>query len=181
MKMIKDILVWLSSIPIGIIIAILISTFIFQPTKVLGQSMEPTIKANNHIYVSKLEHTFSYEPHYGDIVIIDSRIRQRRTIIDDFLSSPIIHLFTKDHSNYLWVKRVVGLPRDVIEIKNNQVYRNGELLKEDYIKEKMNTPDLKIKIPEGKIFVLGDNRNQSLDSRQIGCIPLNHVIGVKIF
>ncbi|MGA8944055.1 MAG: signal peptidase I [Thermoactinomyces sp.] len=181
MKIIKNILIWLSSIPIGIIVAILVSTFVFHPTKVLGKSMEPTIKPNKHIYVSKLEHTFSYQPRYGDIVIIDSRIHHPRTVMDDFLNSPVIRLFLKDQPHYLWIKRVIGLPSDVIEIKNNQLYRNGKLLKEDYIKEKMNTPDLKIKIPDGKIFVLGDNRNQSLDSRQIGCIPLDHVIGVKIF
>ncbi len=181
MKMIREILVWLSSIPIGIVTATLISTFIFQPTKVLGQSMEPTIKPNNQIYVSKLEQTFSYQPKYGDIIIIDSRIHQPRTIMDDFLTSPIIRLITNDHPHYLWVKRVIGLPGDVIEIKNNQVYRNGNLLKENYIKERMNTPDLKVKIPEERIFALGDNRNLSIDSRQIGCIPLDHVIGIKIF
>jgi signal peptidase I len=91
-------------------------------------------------------------------------------------------MFKERHSHDVWVKRVIGLPGDTIMIKNNQVYRNGQRLKEDYIKEAMiDTPDAHFVIPENQIFVMGDNRNNSRDSREIGSIPIDHVLGVKIF
>lgn len=182
MKILKELFAWGSSIVFGIAIALFISIFVFQPTKVLGSSMEPTLKPNHHIYVSKLPRAFSYRPRIGDIVIIDSRVNRKRTWKDDFLETPLLSLLRQDHNHDVWVKRVIGVPKDVIIIKDNRVYRNGRLLKEDYIKEAMiDTPDAEFVVPEGQIFVMGDNRNHSRDSREIGFIPIDHVLGVKIF
>ena len=70
---------------------------------------------------------------------------------------------------------------DYLDIKNNEVYINGKKIKESYIKENMNTEDLSIDIPKGKVFVMGDNRNHSLDSRKLGYFDFdNDVIG-KVF
>ncbi|MFC7440898.1 signal peptidase I [Laceyella putida] len=182
MKILKELFAWGSSIVFGITIALFISIFIFQPTKVLGSSMEPTLKPNHHIYVSKLPRALSYQPQIGDIVIIDSRVDRKRTWKDDFLDTPLFSVFKENRNHDVWVKRVIGVPADIITIKHNKVYRNGQLLKEDYIKEAMiDTPDAEFVVPEGQIFVMGDNRNNSRDSREIGCIPIDHVLGVKIF
>ena len=81
----------------------------------------------------------------------------------------------------LIIKRVVAVGGDHLDIKNNEVYINGKKIKENYIKENMNTEDLSIDIPKGKVFVMGDNRNHSLDSRKLGYFDFdNDVIG-KVF
>ncbi|MBH8596813.1 MULTISPECIES: signal peptidase I [unclassified Thermoactinomyces] len=182
MRLLKEGVAWFSSLFTGMAIALIISIFILQPTKVLGHSMEPTLMPDHHIFVSKLPCVLQYHPHHGDIVIIDSRIHHQRTWVDDLMDSPLYVWITGTSPHNIWVKRVIGVPRDVIEIKNNRVYRNNQLLKESYIKEEMNnTPDMKITVPDNCIFVMGDNRNYSMDSREIGCVPIDHVLGVKIF
>lgn len=182
MKWIRELLSWLGSMAAGVLMAFLITLFLFQPSKVHGSSMEPTLMPDERIYISKLPRTFSYEPEYGDIVIIDSRVNEERTFEDDLKDSAIYRWVTNARDDHLWVKRVIGKPGDLIEFRNNQLYRNGVLLEEPYIKEEMKgIEDVKIQVPEGEIFVLGDNRNYSKDSREIGTIPLDHVVGKKIF
>ena len=79
------------------------------------------------------------------------------------------------------IKRIVGLPGDHLSIKDNQLYRNGELLKEDYINEPMIWEDFECDIPEGKVFIMGDNRNHSIDSRMIGYIDFDEEIVGRVF
>lgn len=183
MKILKEIWSWVRSLLIAFVLVLIIGIFIFQPYKVNGESMEPTLHNNERIYVSKLMHTFSYLPGYGDIVIIDSRIDRPRTLKDEFFSHPVIQFITgktEERSNY--VKRVIGKPGDTITIKDNQVYRNGVALDEPYINGIMNySSDEVWTVPEDHVYVLGDNRNNSLDSRKMGYIPLDHVLGKKLF
>jgi len=81
-----------------------------------------------------------------------------------------------------WIKRVIGKAGDRLEFKNGKVYRDGVPLDEPYVKEPMlYTSDEVIVVPEGHIFVMGDNRNNSFDSRMVGPIPVDHVIGKYIF
>ena len=80
------------------------------------------------------------------------------------------------------IKRIIGLPGDHIEMKDNKLYRNGELLNEDYIKEAMvGNEDFAYDIPEGKVFVMGDNRNNSIDSRMIGYIDFDDQVVGRVF
>ena len=100
------------------------------------------------------------QPKRNDIIIVD---------YDDGLDDTLI------------IKRVIAVGGDHLDIKNNEVYINGKKIKESYIKENMNTEDLSIDIPKGKVFVMGDNRNHSLDSRKLGYFDFdNDVIG-KVF
>lgn len=183
MKMLKETFTWFCSICIGVAVALFVSIFIFQPTKVMGSSMEPTLQSNNRIFVSKLPRTFSYEPKYGEIVIIDSRIDRPRSFKDDLMDSPLVQLVVGTDDHTIWVKRVIGKPGDKLAFKNNKVYRNGVPLQESYTKDEWMayTSEEEITVPEGQIFVMGDNRNNSRDSREIGCIPIDHVLGVKLF
>ncbi|KZE52385.1 S26 family signal peptidase [Brevibacillus parabrevis] len=179
----KELMGWVRSIAFAIVFALVLGIFVFQPYKVDGHSMDPTLQDQQRIYVSKLSHTFSYLPDYGDIVVIDSRVERKRSLVDDVVSHPLVALVTgkadDDHSMY--VKRVIGKPGDVLEFKDNQVYRNGTVLNEPYIKETMEyVSDGKVTVPANHIFVMGDNRNHSTDSREIGFIPLDHIMGTMI-
>ncbi|CAM2863706.1 signal peptidase I [Paenibacillus sediminis] len=185
MKVLKEIGTWLSSIGIGFILTLFVGIFVFQPYKVDGHSMDPTLHDKERIYVSKLSHTFSKEPDYGDIVVIDSRIDRKRSFKDSVIEHPLIQFIMgkntkEDHTFY--VKRVIGKPGDVLEFKDHKVYRNGVALQEPYLKETMNfVSNQKWIVPKDHIFVMGDNRNNSNDSRNIGYIPLDHVMGIKKF
>jgi signal peptidase I len=182
MQIWKKVWSWVSPIGIAFVLTLIIGIFIVQPYKVDGHSMDPTLYDKERIYVSKLPHTFSSIPDYGDIVIIDSRIDRARSLWDDVREHPLLQLFTRDSSHIFYVKRLIGKPGDVIEILNNKVYRNGSLLDEPYLQEAMiNQANSKWIIGTNHIFIMGDNRNNSSDSRVIGSIPLDHIIGKKMF
>jgi signal peptidase I len=182
MRFFREIRSWIGSIGLSVVIVLVIGIFVFQPYKVDGSSMEPTLKDSQRIYVSKLSNTFSYYPDYGDIVVIDSRVKRTRTIKDDILEHPIIQLVLgKKEERIFFVKRVLGKPGDLLTLDNGLLYRNGELLDEPYINEEMNPGAGEWLVPEGHIFVMGDNRNHSTDSRDIGSIPLGHVMGIDFF
>ncbi|HBX22170.1 MAG TPA: signal peptidase I [Desulfotomaculum sp.] len=173
---------WVGTCGIAFALTLFISIFIFQPYKVEGHSMDPTLHDQERIYVSKLQRTFSCIPEYGDIVIIDSRVNRERSIKDDFLEFPVILSVLGKTDHIYYIKRVIGKPGDVLEFKDDIFYRNGVALNEPYIKEAMNdSREEKWVVPENHIFVMGDNRNASRDSRAIGFIPLDHNIGKMIF
>jgi signal peptidase I len=181
MAIFKKVWGWISSLAIAFIVSSVLGIFIIQPYKVDGHSMDPTLHDKERVYVSKLPHTFSYLPDYGDIVIIDSRVDRARTFKDDISDNPMFQLFknTTDHAFY--IKRVIGKPGDILEFKNHDLYRNGKKLSEPYIKEIMDDASgNRWIVPANHIFVMGDNRNNSEDSREIGYIPLDHVLGVTV-
>ncbi len=183
MKIWREVFGWLRTIVITLVLALAINVFLVQPTKVMGLSMTPTLQDKEIIFVSKLSHTLRYEPDYNDIVIIDSRVNRSRSLMDDILENPLINLVTgKSTDHTFWVKRVIGKSGDVLELKDGKVYRNGKQLEEPYIKEAMITQTAeKIVVPKDHVFVMGDNRNNSRDSRYIGSVPLDHVLGEKLF
>ena len=121
--------------------------------------MENTYHEGNIVLVNKIFYKRD-KPQRNDIVIVDYRSGEDETYI---------------------IKRVIAVGGDHIDIKDNTVYVNNQQIDESYIKEAMFTEDLSLDIPEGKIFVMGDNRNSSLDSRKLGVFDFeNDVIG-KVF
>ena len=136
--------------------------YIVAPSKVIGKSMEPKLQDGDYVLLLKQAYLFS-TPNYNDLVVIDYN--------PDSLDVRYI------------VKRVIGLPGDELVFKDCKLYRNGELLEEDYIKEAMiDQPNQTIIIPEGKVYVLGDNRNYSVDSRHFGYIDIDdHIVGKVLF
>ena len=137
----------------ALILALVIHIFLAQATRVEGYSMEPTLYGHQRLIIEKLSYRLS-SPQRGDIVVIH---------VDGF--------------NELLIKRVIGLPGDTLEIKNGVVYINGQPLDEPYINgiPRGNYP--RLKIPAGSIFVMGDNRNNSNDSRSFGPVPIDHIVG----
>lgn len=176
---------WVYSIAIAAALALVINIFLFQPTKVMGQSMEPTFHEGQRIYLSKVSRLTGKLPAYGDVVVIDSRVLRERQLMDD-MTEPVNNVITiakgGTPANHIWVKRVIGLPGDELEFRGGRVYRNGAALDEAYVKEPMRCSSAgRLKVPAGHIFVLGDNRNNSNDSRFIGAIPVSHILGVMVF
>lgn len=130
---------------------------LFQISKVVGTSMESNYYDGDIVLINK---AFYNNPSYNDIVVADYE--------------------EADHTEI--IKRIIGVSGDKIEIKDNQLYRNGTLLEEDYIKEPMVTDDLSVTVGKGEVFIMGDNRNVSLDSRRLGCFKFDDdIIGKVIF
>lgn len=186
-SIVREVFSWVKVTLIVFSMTFIFTTFIFQPFVVNGSSMEPTLDGvdiqkndptGDYLMVNKSAYIFDNQPQFKDIVVVDKRINKNRTIKDKLSDSPILHIFIdkKDNSNY-WVKRVIGEAGDTLEFKNGAVYRNGEKLKETYKKEDMAFPFKKVVVPKEHVYVMGDNRNNSHDSRVIGAIPLENVIG----
>ncbi len=190
-KILSELFDWSKTLLFVLSISIIVSAFIFQPFKVSGSSMEPTLdgidgdnkdKVGDRVMIFKSGYLLGIEPQYNDIVIIDSRVNRDRKVKDNFFESPIVKMILRneDDENNLWIKRVIGEAGDKLEFKNGKVYRNGVELVEDYIKEDMAFPFETIVVPENHVFVMGDNRNGSLDSRVIGSVPCENIVGKVI-
>lgn len=176
---------WTYSIVIALALAMCIHIFIFVPTRVSGESMVPTLHNGQYLIVSKIGHVFREEPEYGEIVIIDSRVKRARDWGDDLTEPAHNYLSFVDSSfatNYIWVKRVIGKAGDRLAFHDGHVYRNGMQLQEPYTNGPMKFAlDGEITVPEGTVFVMGDNRNHSADSRFIGPVPIDHVLGTVVY
>ena len=150
---------WIISITAAIVLAMLIRTFIVELYIVEGPSMKPTLQDSERLVVNKFIYRLR-EPEKGEVLIF----RYPRDPSRDF------------------VKRVIATAGDTIEIKEGRVYVNDQLQREDYILEKTRTEFPKVTIPDGTVFVMGDNRNNSEDSRfsDVGFVPLDLVKGKAI-
>jgi len=143
----------LSTVIPALIIALLIHLFLAQATRVEGYSMEPTLYGHQRLIIEKLSYRI-HPPERGDIVVV--RVPQ----FDKFL-----------------IKRVIGLPGETLEIKNGLVYIDGQPLEEPYVNGAPRGNYRATVIPEGYVFVMGDNRNNSNDSRAFGPISIESIVG----
>lgn len=180
----KEILSWILTFVIAFLVAIIINAYFFRISKVSGGSMLQTFKDGQTVFISRAPYIFS-EPEYGDVVVFDHD-QVHRNIFVEIKESVQYNIITmsitkKNFSHKYWIKRVIGVPGDTIEIKLDGVYRNGVRLNEDYVNpaEIPNySRNLGVwKVGEGQLFVMGDNRNHSSDSRVIGLITINSVLG----
>lgn len=146
---------WLITLLEAFLLTILLIAFVAQSFLVEGYSMEPTLHNGERVMVEKITYRLR-SPKRGEIVIIKNPLLKREK----------------------YIKRIVGLPGDIIEINKGSIYINGVLLEEDYIAEPVAFwYSNEYLVPKGHVFVLGDNRNHSDDSRRIGPIPLENVLG----
>jgi signal peptidase I len=153
---------FLKDLVIAVLVAFIILQFI-KPTIVKESSMEPTLWENNYIILSKQAYTFD-EPERGDIVVFHTDLK------------------TDDGKEKLLIKRVIGLPGETLSIVDGNVYIDGELLDEPYIKNTTTGYIESLTIPEGQIFVMGDNREVSKDSRSedVGCVDIDKIVGKAV-
>ncbi len=162
----KEVFEWIKTIVISIVIALIITTFI-RPTLVRGQSMYPTLEENNYLIINKIPYMI-HEPERGDIVVFKS------------------HLTTADGKEKDLIKRVVAVEGDEIVIEEGRIYINGEELDEDYINGSYTPGSVEMTIPKDHVFVMGDNRQNSLDSRdpKVGPVEVDSIRGkvlVRLF
>ena len=184
----REILSWVLTIVIAFVAAIFINAYLFRISKVSGGSMDKTLHDGQTVFISRAPYFFS-EPKYGDIVVFDRAQVHRNffTEIKESLQYNVITLkFTKKNLDHkYWIKRVIGVPGDTIEIQADGVYRNGVKLDETYVNP-AEVPNYGSwigktwEIQEGEVFVMGDNRNHSTDSRYIGPITINSILGKVI-
>ncbi|MFE8700287.1 signal peptidase I [Cytobacillus sp. FJAT-54145] len=162
----KEGLEWIKALGIGLIIFVFIRTFFFSNYEVEGESMMPTLQDGNKLVVNKIGYQI------GDL---------------DRFDVVVFHA-NKDED---YVKRIIGLPGDTIEYKNDQLFINGKAVQEPYLEKHKQqifgaqlTGDFTLSemtgeevVPEGQVFVLGDNRLGSWDSRHFGFVPVDQVVG----
>lgn len=168
----KEIFEWVQAIVIAVIIAFVLRTFVLTLVKVQGESMEPTLQQSDRLYVNR----FMYNPEKGDIIIFRPASDPKRP----------------------YVKRVIATEGDTvyIDFESGEVFVNGEVLNEPYILEPTHrngsyitslmengtySKENPIVVEKDKIFVMGDNRNNSKDSREIGQVPKDEIIGHALF
>jgi signal peptidase I len=144
----------LETIVPAIIIALLINLFMAQATRVYGQSMEPNLHTDQRLIVEKVSYHI-HPPRRGDVVVLK---------------------LPSEHSELL-IKRVIGLPGEIIEIKDGRVFINGTALDEPYLNQFTRGLVAPLQVPPLHVFVLGDNRGFSNDSRSFGMVGFEDVVG----
>ncbi len=147
---------WIISIVVAVVLAFLIRQFIVELYIVDGPSMRPTLQSQERLVVNKFIYSLR-APEKGEILVFKYPRDQSR----DF------------------IKRVIATPGDTIEIKDGRVYVNDQMQNEDYILEKTRSEYPKATVPDGTVFVMGDNRNNSEDSRfaDVGFVPYSLIKG----
>ena len=164
---------------LAFVIALLIKTFLIQAFFIPSGSMERTLQPGDRVLVQKVSYYF-HDPQRGDIVVFEDPHPQdqpHRSVIGGFFHWMFQGLGVQKPANEDFVKRVIGLPGDTVWAKGGFVYVNNTKLVEPYLTQK--TQDFpKTQVPAGDLFVLGDNRGNSLDSRYgLGFVPESKVIG----
>lgn len=157
----KETLEWYDALAVAVAVIAIVFTFVVRIVQVDGSSMVPTLVDGERVMIASF-----LKPDYEDVVVIDGYIPYGKPL----------------------VKRVIGMPGDTIDIDFDAgiVYRNGEALDEPYTAEPTwvyESVSFPVTVPDGCLFVMGDNRNNSKDSRDtdIGCVDMRDVLGVALW
>ena len=156
----EEVLSWVKIFVGAFIVAYILTQFVIVNARIPSGSMISTINEGDKVIGFGFSYIFE-EPKRGEIVMFNSPVEEGK----------------------IYIKRIIGLPGDTIEINNNQTYVNGELLEEDYVRNGwVNSPGHTVyKVPEGCYFMMGDNRDGSSDSRMWGYVDGDEIIAKAIF
>lgn len=153
---------WARDIVVSLVIAVIVILFIYQPVKVEGTSMMPSLVDQERIFINKFVYKFGV-----------GSIDRGDTVVFWFPADP-----TKSY-----IKRIIGVPGDTVEVRNGTVFVNGHALEEGYVPEEYRDHSFmaRVRVPEDQYFVLGDHRNSSNDSRSWGMVPRRYIYGKAVF
>lgn len=194
-KVFKEILEWCFCIFLALIIALATRYYIITSTVVKQASMYPTLQENQRVVLSRVKRITKNQYKTGDIITFEAPSEVKKGTEVDLSNKVAIYNYEpKNATQHLmyyvleltktsYIKRVIGVEGDRVQIANGKVYINGEELVEDYLQKGVTTKTVyynDVIVPEGCIYVLGDNRDESMDSRTFGCVPLEKVEGKVI-
>ena len=191
----KEILEWVYCIIIALVLAMLFRYFIGTPTIVKQESMYPTLIQDERLWLNRWGRTTKTLPDRGDIITFEEPAKIKYTASEIDESNPVAQYNNRTGFDWFiynfleigkrsYIKRVIALPGEHVEIKDGSVYIDGEKLDEPYLQDGIVT-DLYVNtngvgfddfiVPENCVFAMGDNRNHSTDCRAFGCIPLEKI------
>jgi signal peptidase I len=156
---VRNMVEWVAIVAGALAVALVVKTFLVQAFFIPSLSMYPTLDVGDRVLVNKLSYKM-HDVHRGDLVVFERPPGQTASAIKDL------------------IKRVVGLPGDTLESRNGSVYVDGKKLDEPYLPAGVTTESLpRQQIPAGRVFVMGDNRSNSSDSRVFGPIDEDTIVG----
>ena len=189
---VKEVLEWVYCIIIAVILALLFRYFIGTPTIVKQVSMKPTLVQNQRLWLNRWDRTIKKLPERGDIItfqapssVYSEEELEGKEPIAKYENDPT-NIFSKflfyvvEYGKDSYIKRVIALPGEHVQIKDGKVYINEKELEEPYLQSGVVT-SAKVKglddfiVPENCVFAMGDNRSHSTDCREFGCIPLEKI------
>lgn len=187
----KNILEWVYCVIIAIVLALLVRYFFGTPTIVKQPSMYNTLEPGQRLILSRTSRTFHKDYERGTIVTFEAPSVADISAFDADMANPVAiyddnpkGIFGKfvyyvlEINKMSYIKRVIGLPGEYVKIEDGKVYINNEELDEPYLREDVVTDGKVFKdfvVPEGHLFVMGDNRGHSTDSRNFGCVPIEKI------
>lgn len=201
---IKEIIEWLICIVIAVVLALIVRYYVGTPTIVQQSSMYPTLKENDRLWLNRWVRTIKEMPQRGDIITFEAPTTVKTEKEEINLENAIakyenepqgifgkFSYYVLEHSKRSYIKRVIALPGEYVEIKQGAVYINGEKLEEEYLTKGIVTDMYagsptenyytNFTVPENCVYALGDNRTGSTDSRAFGCIPLEKIESKVLF
>lgn len=195
---VKEIAEWIICIIVAVVLALIVRTFVGTPTIVKMPSMYPTLEEGQRLILNKISLNFGKQLQRGDIITFESPTASLIVASEYDNNNPVAEYnyepkgiiqkfmyYVLEINKTSYIKRVIATEGEHVTIKDNKVYINGKELKEDYLPEGTITTSLNglfvdLTVPEGCVYVLGDNREHSTDSRRFGCIPMDKVEGVVL-
>lgn len=198
----REIMEWLICIIIAVALALVVRYYIGTPTIVQQTSMYPTLEPNDRLWLNRWGRTTKRIPERGEIITFEAPSVIRVEKIDynnpvaiyNYEPQGVLERFSYyvlESGKKSYIKRVIGLPGEYIEIKNGSVYINGKKLQEDYLIDGLVTDMVQgsrdesfftnFTVPENCVFAMGDNRTGSTDCRAFGCVPLEKIEGTVSF
>lgn len=164
----------------ALVVAVLIKTFLIQPFFIPSRSMVPTLLVDDRVMVSKVNYRVG-EPQRNDVVVFENPWRldePDESIPERVVRAVLEALGIRTSSTDDLIKRIIAVEGDTVEIRANQLILNGEPLDEPYLAEGSVMPDMESRtIPSGHLWMMGDNRSESSDSRVFGPVPETDIIG----
>ncbi|MEL6502168.1 MAG: signal peptidase I [Cyanobacteria bacterium J06607_15] len=155
-----------TTVVVALTLALIIRIFIAEPRYIPSESMSPTLETGDRLVVEKVGYKF-HPPEKGDIVV--------------FQPPEMLRLIGNFDKSQAFIKRAIAKSGETVAVKDGVVYVNNQPLEEDYIAAPPEYELIPVTVPEGQLFVMGDNRNNSNDSHIWGFLPTENVIGHAVF